>query len=44
MAKAAQKIIINTVIIGETHLKTPMKYYYASAKKVKILQNDTPKC
>lgn len=31
MAKAAQKIIFNTVIIGEIHLKTPMKYYYASA-------------
>lgn len=31
MAKAVQKIIFNTVIIGEIHLKTPMKYYYASA-------------
>lgn len=44
MAKAAQKIMFNTVIIREIHLKTPTRYYYASAKKTKIFKNDTPKC
>ena len=42
--KEAQEIMFNTVIIREMHLKTPIRYYYTSTRKAKILKTDTTKC